>query len=133
MIKFSDDAVVSFDTDTGEVKITGGTVTVEGAAVEFVGERAVDSVSGDGEVGRTAWLYEHLKRDPVGDDSSAGKRTLVEIEIENGRYHFYRFVNGQIQESYAPVGAALASVYAACFIQGIDPPARVIRHTDCLK
>lgn len=51
------------------------------------------------------------------------------IEISGDRFVFTRIVKGRVDESYAPVDQAKASVFAASIIQGFQPP-RVLQNSD---
>lgn len=47
------------------------------------------------------------------------------IQHSGEKFAFTRFINGRVAESYRLVGKDEAAVWAACVIQGFEPPRRL--------
>lgn len=49
----------------------------------------------------------------------------IEI-LKDGTYHFQRFINDKVNESYRIVNKDEANVWAACIINGFDPARKLV-------
>lgn len=49
------------------------------------------------------------------------------IQIRGGRYTFVRMINGVSVESYSPVKADTAALWAVSIIHGFQPPRGLVR------